>query len=161
MVGNDRRSKHPRRVRHSCRNAFRCSVNRGPLGTVTGVRRWLPPFEAASGMPPVVQTRIGRRVTSKDHQFSIRFVVAGIAVFAAYLGLARLLVVLAVIGLGLLFFLFWFALSFFLLTRPPELDPTLRKRSGSKLSLRWRLVASCAVGMAISLLVMIWATRQR
>jgi len=100
-------------------------------------------------------------VTAKDHQFSVRFVAVGIAVFATYLGLARLLVVPAVIGLGLVFFLFWFTLSFFLLTRPPELDSALRKRPGPELSLRWRLVASCVVGMVVSLLVMIWAARAR
>jgi len=98
-------------------------------------------------------------VTVKDRQFGIRFVAVIVAVFAAYLGLARLLFETAIIGLGLIFFLFWFALSFFLLTRPPEIDPAFRKVPGRTLALRWRLLAAGVAGMAISLLVMMWATR--
>jgi hypothetical protein len=99
-------------------------------------------------------------VTVKEHQFSLRFIALGIAVLATYLGLARVLFVPLIIRLGLVFFLLWFALSFVLLTRPPEPDPDLRGRPKRKLSLFQRLVASCVVGMVVSFLVMIWATRQ-
>lgn len=97
-------------------------------------------------------------MTVKDRQFGIRFAAVVVAVFAAYLGLARLLFETAIIGLGLIFFLFWFALSFFLLTRPPEIDPTVRRAPRRILPLRWRLLASGVAGVVISLLVMMWAT---
>ena len=100
-------------------------------------------------------------MTVNDRQFTIRFVAVGVAAFATYLGLARLLAETAVIVLGLVFFLFWFALSFFLLTRPPELDPARRRQPGPRLPLRWRLLGACVAGVVISLLVMIWATRAR
>jgi len=96
-------------------------------------------------------------VAVNDHQFSVRFVALGIALFAIYLGVARLCFDTAVVGLGFVFFLFWFALSFFLLTRPPELNPALRQQPKTKLPLRWRLFGACVAGMAMSLLVMLWA----
>ena len=100
-------------------------------------------------------------MTVNDHQFSVRFVAGGVTAFATYLGLARLLAEPAIIGLGFVFFPSWFALSFFLLTRPPELDPALRRQPGPKLPFRWRLLGSCLAGMAISLLVMILVARAR
>jgi hypothetical protein len=56
--------------------------------------------------------------------------------------------------LSLIVFLFWFSLSLFLLTYPPELDPSHRGQSGAKQSLGWRLAVSCVAGMVMSLLVM-------
>ena len=99
-------------------------------------------------------------MAAKDHQFSIRFFTMAVALFATYLGLARRLFEPAVVALGLIFFLFWSVLSFFLLTRPPEFDPENHRRPGPKPSLRWRLVASCLFGMVVSLLAMLWATRR-
>ena len=97
-------------------------------------------------------------MTINDGQFSVRFLAVGLTVLGCYLGLVRLLFETAILSIGLVFFLFWFALSFFLMTRPTEFDPVLRKNPGPRMPLRWRLAGSCIAGMVFSLVVMIWAT---
>ncbi len=76
-----RQTKHARRVRHPCRNAFGFTSSRRWFTMVVGVRRFPASFTAASGMLPVVRPamstprideRWGKRRHHEHEPFPVR-----------------------------------------------------------------------------------------